>query len=257
MEYPFAKYHGAGNDFVMIDDREVVFPENDQALIASMCDRHFGIGADGLILLRTHPSFAFEMVYFNSDGAKSTFCGNGSRALVRFANDTMHIPSKGEFLASDGVHYYELDDEIAVRMNVLGIAQSLGNDFVIDTGSPHYVHFVENISQLDIVTYGQSVRYSDRFAQEGINVNAVEVNGNRLILRTYERGVEDETLACGTGVTAAALVHAQREGMLTGEIPVEAKGGNLKVRFDRVGDSFENVILIGPAVRVFSGVWKR
>lgn len=257
MEYPFEKYQGAGNDFVMIDDREVAFPENDQGLIAAMCDRHFGIGADGLILLRTHPSFAYEMVYFNSDGAKSTFCGNGSRALVRFANEKMVIPKKGEFLASDGVHAYELGLDISVSMNVPGIVEKYEDDFILDTGSPHYVHFVENIDAFDIVTYGKTIRYSDRFAEFGINVNAVEVEEGRLRLRTYERGVENETLACGTGVTAAALIYAKREDMLTGEIAVVAKGGSLKVKFDRVGDTFQNVVLTGPAEQVFSGVWNR
>jgi diaminopimelate epimerase len=257
MEYPFEKYQGAGNDFVMIDDREVMFPENDKALIAAMCDRHFGIGADGLILLRTHSSFEYEMIYFNSDGARSTFCGNGSRALARFANNVMIIPPKGEFLASDGVHSYELGADISVSMNVPGRAEVHGDDFVIDTGSPHYVHFVQNIEEFDIVTYGRDIRYSKDFSTSGINVNAVEVKGNQLHLRTYERGVENETLACGTGVTAAALVYAQKENILAGEIPVESKGGSLKVKFERIGDRFANVILTGPAERIFSGVWKR
>lgn len=258
MEISFEKYHGTGNDFIMIDHRDKQMAELlDQNHIAFLCDRHFGIGADGLILLESSPAFDFRMVYYNSDGRQSSMCGNGGRCLVAFAAYLGIISDTCTFEATDGLHEAELlsDGSIALGMQSVSSLQRHGSDWVLDTGSPHYVRFLDQgIDSLDVVQEGQSIRNSALFAADGVNVNFVQVHPGGIRVRTYERGVEDETLSCGTGVTAAAIAYAAANS-LTGpqEIAVDTKGGKLGVAFNYTRKKTTEVRLIGPATRVFSG----
>jgi diaminopimelate epimerase len=261
MQLDFRKYHGAGNDFILVDDRAGAdFPTNDVEWIARLCDRHFGIGADGLILLRNHPAYDFEMIYFNSDGRPSTMCGNGGRCIVAFARDLGIIrTAECRFLAADGPHGARLLPNGRVALQMTDVAEiETGEDFFfLDTGSPHYVRFVTDLAGVAVVPAARAIRYGDRFRTAGTNVNFVEPLATGLRIATYERGVEDETLACGTGVTAAALAHAARHKQYGPQaITVQAKGGMLEVRFDYRADAgFQNVWLHGPAEFVFSGTW--
>lgn len=253
MEISFYKYQGTGNDFVMIDDRSTLFPEKDLSLIQKLCDRKFGIGSDGLILIRNKEGFDFEMVYFNADGSQS-MCGNGARCAVAFSAFLGIIGDQTTFYAIDGVHKASiLGNEVELGMSpVLGL-ENAGQDFFVDTGSPHHVRFVENVTDYPVVEKGAEIRYSEKYAPKGTNVNFVTPLGkNQIQVRTYERGVEDETLSCGTGVTACALVYGYQNGM--DEIKITTLGGNLKVRFSKMDNgSFQHIQLIGPAVQVFEG----
>ena len=251
----FKKYQGTGNDFIMIDDRAETFPCH-QSVIARLCDRRFGIGADGLILLQNTPDADFKMVYFNADGRLGSMCGNGGRATVRFANDLGIVADSTTFMAVDGQHKaVACEDEIFLKMSqVSHIEQHPDYDF-IDTGSPHYVAFVEDIDAVDVCTSGRAIRYGEDFEPRGgTNVNFVQIiNQNTLYVRTYERGVEDETYSCGTGVTACALAAHLRFDMAE-PVQVITKGGNLRVSFQTTADgTFDNIYLIGPAIQVFEG----
>ncbi|MEQ9188282.1 MAG: diaminopimelate epimerase [Cryomorphaceae bacterium] len=251
----FYKYHGAGNDFILIDDRNGRFPDATDAFVSALCDRHFGIGADGLILLREIEGYSFEMVYFNSDGNLSSMCGNGGRCITRFAADLGIIETDAVFLAVDGPHHAKVnpDGTISLQMKDVLLIESLSPDAsMLDTGSPHYVERSSNVQDKDMKVEGRRVRYNDRFAAEGINVNLIEWKEGELHIRTYERGVEDETLACGTGVTAAAIV-AHLWGLAQSPVKVQAVGGALKVSFDVEHGVYKNVWKTGPAVRVFKG----
>lgn len=255
MERIFFKYQGTGNDFVILDNRkgEIAFSREQVALF---CDRRFGIGADGLMLLNSHPAYDFEMKYYNADGGESTMCGNGGRCLVKFAADSGIIRENYRFLAIDGEHLASIESNgnVALKMNDVATIQNENGNFILNTGSPHFVNLVENVMELDVVKKGREVRYSDAFSKEGINVNFVEVrkNGDGIIVRTYERGVEDETFSCGTGVTAAALVsHPAQEGSNT--VAIKTKGGSLQVAYEKTAKGFQNIWLIGPAVKVFEG----
>ena len=261
----FWKFQGAGNDFIMVDQREKQWlSPDDQTLIERLCDRRFGIGADGLILLETEAAFDFRMVYFNADGRQSSMCGNGGRCIAAFAHQLGIIGKKGYFVAIDGEHRVHLTPEslegnywIELHMNDVKKVEKTGSEFVLNTGSPHFVRFVDDTNVVDMKQEGRAVRYSERFVKEGINVNLAEVTGpNDLRLRTYERGVEDETLACGTGVTAAALAFYQHKNRLQkhNELSVEARGGRLTVRFQHdENNGFYDIWLCGPAQSVFSG----
>ncbi len=254
----FYKYQGAGNDFVVIDDRDKSFPVS-QELIALMCHRRFGIGADGLMLLQNDEQYDFRMVYFNSDGTEGSMCGNGGRCLVRFAHDIGVIGNTTTFIAIDGEHEALVNpDTISLKMiDVAGVEQTVKYDFM-NTGSPHYVEFVENLAHFDVYTTGKNIRYGEPFVSKGgTNVNFVEVIGqNALSVRTYERGVEDETYACGTGVTACALSANLRLGFEK-FVDVKVLGGDLRIEFSKKADNtFENIYLIGPAVQVFIGEWR-
>ncbi len=256
----FHKYQGTGNDFIMIDDRSVQFPyhhdSNDQSvskLVASLCDRKFGIGADGLILIRNHEKYDFEMIYFNADGSQS-LCGNGSRCAVRFAQHLQIINDNTLFLAIDGPHEASIEsDLIHLKMNDVAAVESIDNDLFIDTGSPHFIKFVEGIKAFDVYEEGKAIRFNSKFKPGGTNVNFVEKCGeNEIFVRTYERGVEDETLSCGTGVTAASLAASERN--FTSPVKIRTLGGSLQVAFNRVNEQFFNEIyLIGPAGMVFEG----
>lgn len=261
----FWKYQGAGNDFILVDqrNRQWLGREN-TAQIARLCDRHFGIGADGLILLHEHPDYDFEMVYFNADGRESSMCGNGGRCIVAFARQIGISKDRYHFLAADGPHEALIasakGQEAWVELRMSDVTHIEKNDpeevFVLNTGSPHYVRFVPVLDGLNMVQEGRAVRYSDHFRDAGINVNLVQESAGNLRIRTYERGVEDETLACGTGVTAAALAKHLHRHLSPGEheVAVHAVGGNLKVRYRANPDgSFSDIWLCGPATEVFSG----
>ncbi len=250
----FYKYQGTGNDFVVIDDREEIFPIS-QEYIAHLCHRRFGIGADGLMLLQNTEGYDFRMVYFNADGTEGSMCGNGGRCLVRFAHDLGIIGDSTTFIAVDGEHEAKImSDVIALKMiDVNQIERTEKYDFM-DTGSPHYVTYTDDLQNVDIYTQGKKIRYNEPFVSRGgTNVNFVEVVGdNKLEVRTYERGVEDETYACGTGATACALSANARFGFEK-SVDIKVVGGNLRVEFDRSETGYENIFLIGPAVRVFEG----
>ena len=259
----FFKYHGAGNDFVLIDDRGNSIHETfDKATIARWCDRHFGVGADGFMFLRDHADYDFEMIYYNSDGARSSMCGNGGRCIVRFAADLGMFKDECRFLAVDGPHRARLiDDGVSLEMlDVSGIEGGAGDDvFILDTGSPHYVAFRDSIADVDVFQEGRSIRNSEPHAEEGINVNFIAEAEDGIDIATYERGVEDETLACGTGVTAAAIAYIVRTGVEDDSfhVAVHAKGGDLGVRGRGSDGRFTELWLEGPAVRVFEGKYER
>jgi len=249
----FYKYQGTGNDFILIDDRAGTFAAT-QAAIARLCHRRFGIGADGLILLQNHPDYDFRMVYYNADGAEGSMCGNGGRCLVRFAHDLGLFETHTRFLAVDGEHEATATEtDISLKMGQVTDFRLEPAYAFLNTGSPHVVKQVENVETLDVVGEGRAIRHADAFGPGGTNANFMQVVGeNALFVRTYERGVEDETYSCGTGVTAAALVASRTLGMRS-PVSIRTLGGDLRVAFDANGDSFAPIYLIGPAVRVFEG----
>ena len=254
MTVNFYKYQGTGNDFVMIDNRTEILNRSHTDIINHLCDRRFGIGADGLILLQNKEGYDFEMVYFNADGNESTMCGNGGRCTVAFAKFLGIIGTYAHFLAIDGDHdaMVEKEDWVELKMgNVHDISKD-DNCYVLNTGSPHYVKFVEDMAAVDVYAEGKAIRYNDTYKAEGINVNFVKVNKKNIEVATYERGVENETLSCGTGVTAAAIA-AYLKGLSVEEIPITTKGGNLSVRLEQNGSGFKNIWLCGAAKQVFKG----
>tara|TARA_B110000261_G_C13054455_1_gene345593 strand:+ start:727 stop:1500 length:774 start_codon:yes stop_codon:yes gene_type:complete len=253
MNLKFHKYQGTGNDFVMIDNREFVFDKNNLDLVARLCDRKFGIGADGLILIENHDSVDFDMIYFNADGTKS-FCGNGSRCAVTFAKYLNIIESKTTFNAIDGIHEATIN-EYVVELKMGNVEQvEIGeNHFFIHTGSPHYIEYKGDIQNLDIVLEAHKVRYNSRFREQGTNVNYVQKRSDVLEVRTYERGVEDETLSCGTGATAVALSGALKYNM-NSPVLIKVQGGELTIKFNQLSDqSFNDIWLIGKGESVYSG----
>lgn len=251
----FYKYQGTGNDFVILDNRKGLI-DFTREQVAFLCHRRFGIGADGLMLLNPHSQYDFEMKYYNADGGESTMCGNGGRCLVKFAAEMGIIKSDYRFLAIDGEHEasIETNGHVALKMNDVDSIQSEYNHHILNTGSPHYVEETENVMTLNVFERGRAIRYSNDFRDEGINVNFVEQANepDTIIVRTYERGVEDETYSCGTGVTAAALVSYHNENGYN-FVNVKTKGGMLAVEYDKIDESFQNIWLIGPATKVFEG----
>lgn len=251
----FHKYQGTGNDFIVFDNREGEVINAKATFVRKWCDRKFGIGADGMIFIVDHPECDFEMIYFNADGSQS-FCGNGSRCAVLFAKSIGIITSKATFVAIDGMHSAEIDqnDLVHLRMKDVNLVEEDEGCFFIDTGSPHYIEYVNDIKSVDVVKKGEEIRYSSRFKEVGTNVNFVGVGEDRLLVRTYERGVEDETLSCGTGVTAVAI-SAAREDLGIYEVLIQTMGGTLEVSYEKTGPmSYTNISLIGPALKVFEGV---
>lgn len=256
MKVEFFKYHGTGNDFVILDDRNNECPILTTKQIRNICNRHFGIGADGLMLLRRKEGYDFEMIYYNSDGNESSMCGNGARCLVKFAYERGIVKTSYQFTAIDGKHLAEIDGDgsVNVKMQNVNAVDYHKSYAVINTGSPHFVKFATDVENIDVLSTGSEIRYSKEFAPDGINVNFVESkNEDSIFVRTYERGVEDETLSCGTGVTAAALLSAHNEkGFNT--VKVKTPGGHLSVEFDKIDDQhFENIWLRGPAEFIFTG----
>ena len=257
MKINFLKYQGAGNDFILIDNRKLGFNHQQPDVISKLCDRRFGIGGDGLMLLQQKDGYDFEMVYYNADGKPSSMCGNGGRCIVAFAKDLGVISSETTFLAVDGPHYAKISetgDWVSLQMIDVSLVESDRDAFVLNTGSPHYVACKTNLNDLNVFEEGRKIRYNDTYSTEGINVNFVEDQGDHYFVRTYERGVEDETYACGTGVTAVALAMARQKHQ-TGLIntPVKVLGGNLNIRFNFDGERFTNIFLEGPAKFVFKG----
>jgi diaminopimelate epimerase len=254
MKQKFYKYQGTGNDFVIIDDRAAAFPKENTELVANLCNRKFGIGADGLMLLRTHEGFDFEMVYFNSDGKEGSMCGNGGRALVQFAYDLGIIKGECKFIASDGEHLAKISEGL-VHLKMIDVEdiEITGDDYFMNTGSPHHIEFVDELKNYPVFEKGKEIRESIRYIPNGTNVNFVELLGKKKIaVRTFERGVEDETLSCGTGVTACAIATFLEKEM-DSPIQIEVLGGKLSVSFEIKQDIFTNIYLIGPAEKVFEG----
>jgi diaminopimelate epimerase len=256
MKIPFYKYQGTGNDFIIIDNSENEYSGLSQNLIHHLCDRKFGIGADGLILFNTKAGVDFEMDYFNSDGKRSSMCGNGGRSIVQFYIDKGKHQLSYTFSAPDGQHEAEVDTHgnIRLKMNNVTDVTSHNGQFILNTGSPHYVKFVNNLKEADVYEIGRDIRYSKDFKEHGINVNLVEVlEEDSIFVRTYERGVENETLSCGTGVTAAAIVAAHNQKGFN-KVNVKTLGGTLSVEFKKISDiEFEDIWLCGPASMVFKG----
>ncbi|OXA77493.1 diaminopimelate epimerase [Flavobacterium aquidurense] len=256
MQIEFYKYQGTGNDFVMIDNRTNFFPKEDIQLIEQLCDRRFGIGADGLILLENDSDTDFRMVYYNSDGNESSMCGNGGRCLVAFANQLGVINNQAIFMATDGLHHASVGNDAIVSLQMIDVddIQKKDSYTFLNTGSPHHVQIVEDLKNYNVKDNGASIRYGELYGEKGSNVNFVKkIDEDTFSVRTYERGVEDETLACGTGVTAVAIaMNAIGETDKT-SINLNVEGGKLNVSFDKLGDHFTNVFLTGPAKFVFKG----
>ena len=253
MVLQFYKYQGTGNDFVMIDNRQGFFPKSDITLITKLCDRRFGIGGDGLILLENDLASDFKMEYFNSDGSQS-MCGNGGRCAVAFANYLGIIDAETTFNAIDGLHYATLEGDIVnLKMSDVGEIKEKPAYSFLDTGSPHHVQLVENLSGLDVKTEGAKLRYG-LYGKSGSNINFVEQShGDTFNVRTYERGVEDETLSCGTGVTAVAIA-MHKEGKTTSKnVKINAVGGDLTISFEQQNGAYTNIFLKGPAKQVYKG----
>lgn len=256
MKFDFFKYQGTGNDFILLDNREKVYDGITPEQVEKLCHRRFGIGADGLMLLNNKEGVDFEMVYFNSDGKEGSMCGNGGRCIVRFASDRGLRKKEYVFLAPDGLHEAKIDwnKKVSLKMTDVGNIHFDYDAYILNTGSPHMVKIVPEINDVDVVKEGRKIRYSKEFEEKGINVNFVKVLGeDEIYVRTYERGVEDETFSCGTGVTAAALVCFHND-IGFNRVEVKTKGGNLSVEFEKTGDKmFSNIWLSGPAKFVFSG----
>lgn len=252
----FYKYQGTGNDFIVIDDRDLSFNLSKEE-IHLLCDRRFGIGSDGLMLLQNAEEFDFRMVYFNADGSEGSMCGNGGRCLVRFAHDLGIITNKTQFIATDGPHEAEVfSDQISLKMQDVKKVDNFKTAFFTNTGSPHYIDFLTDLTSFPVKPEGEKIRYSEDFkAENGTNVNFAEIlNDTTLFVRTYERGVEDETYSCGTGVTAAALA-ANYAKNFKSPVQIQTLGGKLEVKFDKKEDnSYFNIYLIGPAEKVFEGI---
>lgn len=256
MKITFYKYQGTGNDFIILDNRTGEFNAITTDQVQLLCDRKFGIGADGLMLLSSKPGYDFEMIYYNSDGSHSSMCGNGGRCIVCFASHIGIHKYTYRFVAVDGVHEAEIDNhnQIRLKMNDVTQVEEHPSYAVLNTGSPHFIKFAADVINIDVVETGRDIRNSKPYAAEGINVNFVESIGeDQIYVRTYERGVEDETLSCGTGVTAAALMSAHNSRGFN-RVEVKTPGGNLSVEYTKIDDNtYENIWLCGPAERVFSG----
>ena len=255
MDIPFIKYQGTGNDFILIDNRTGLFDQENLDLIRRLCDRNFGIGSDGLILIQEAPSVDFEMVFFNPDGSQS-LCGNGSRCAVMFAQHLGIIGQDARFLTIEGPLVARTNGAlVTLELKDVTAVESIGDDLYIFNGSPHYLTFGSGVSELDVFALAQKIRYGKRFSEEGTNVNFVEVISDHEILnRTYERGVENETLSCGTGVVAASIGASFHQ--VQSPVKVKTPGGDLTVEFEkRDPDTFTNIKLTGPAEMVFEGTW--
>jgi diaminopimelate epimerase len=256
MNLEFYKYQGAGNDFVMIDNRAGVFDSSNTKLINFLCDRRFGIGADGLICLENAEGFDFKMVYFNADGNESSMCGNGGRCIVAFAKYLNIVNKNAHFTAIDGVHKAEIiKDEVRLGMQDISDIFTSDTHLFLDSGSPHHITFVTDVETVDVKNDGHKIRYGAPYFKEGSNVNFVtQIDDNTFKVRTYERGVEDETLSCGTGVTAVAVAVHKTGKTDNNLVILQTRGGNLEVSFNFNKGVYTDIFLKGPAVQVFKGV---
>jgi diaminopimelate epimerase len=257
MEFTFYKYQGTGNDFIIIDNRNQMFPKKNAKMISQMCDRKFGIGADGLLLIEHHDHLDFRMVYYNADGYLGSMCGNGGRCIVHFANYLNIIENKAAFEASDGIHEAIIKDEmISLQMNDVSEINKEEHFTFLNTGSPHHVEMVEDLVNFPVKEVGEKIRY-DIYGNEGSNVNFVsQLSDQDFKVRTFERGVEDETLSCGTGVTAVAIAMYETNKTVANKIKLHTEGGILEVRFEKLDEKYTSIYLKGPAQQVFKGVWK-
>jgi diaminopimelate epimerase len=260
MKIKFEKYQGAGNDFIIIDNRKKHFLISNE-MVHKLCDRKFGIGADGLILIEKSKVASFEMLYYNADGKLGSMCGNGARCVVAFAHQNKIVKKETiAFKAFDGIHSATIleNKNVILMMSSVTTIEKYNNDYILNTGSPHYVKFVSNINKLDVYKEGLLIRNSNMFKKEGINVNFVEVKNNALYVRTFERGVEDETLSCGTGVVASAVVSNFSKKVNKQQIQIHTLGGELLVSFkkNRTTLSYESITLEGPAKKVYNGEFK-
>jgi diaminopimelate epimerase len=251
MKLQFSKYQGAGNDFILIDNLSGALQlSSDQ--IQKLCDRNFGIGSDGLILLEASDSADYFVNFYNPDGSQS-FCGNGSRCAFRMAQNIGLVTEECSFQGIDGLHHAKsLSENVSISMSDVASVDAYKDGFIVQTGSPHFVKFTDDLDKIDIIEEAHAIRYDTRYKDKGINVNFVLPESDGINMRTYERGVEAETLACGTGVTAAALVFALSRDHVE-EVKVQTKGGNLSVNFERAGQGFNKIWLTGPAMHVYDG----
>ena len=255
MNLHFYKYQGAGNDFIMVDNRNLSFPKTNTQLINKLCNRRFGIGADGLILLEPSENEDFTMVYFNADGNEGSMCGNGGRCIVAFAKQLNIIKKETTFNAVDGLHFATIENEI-VSLKMIDVTEIKISDkqAFLNTGSPHHICFSDNVANINVKEKGAKIRYGAPYFESGTNVNFAEkIAADSFKVRTYERGVEDETLACGTGVTAVAIAAHNLNKTNTNSIKIEVLGGNLEVSFQKIENTYTNVFLKGPAQFVFEG----
>lgn len=251
----FHKYHGAGNDFILIDARASSFMVPPENFIRKMCDRHFGIGADGLMLLMPSASYDFSMKYYNSDGREGSMCGNGGRCITAFARKCGIVKKNYVFEAIDGIHNAEFTSEttISLRMNDITEMKILDDGIFVNTGSPHFILLHDDPHRADMNLFGKKYRYDSRFGEGGANINLISYNRNQITIATFERGVEAETLACGTGAVAAAAAVALKNSEQYNEYQISAKGGRLTVKLMQTGITFSDVFLSGPAEFVFEG----
>lgn len=250
------KYHGTGNDFIIIDARNMDTRPLNKNIIQKLCNRRFGIGSDGLILLIEHPAIDFLMKYFNSDGKEGSMCGNAGRCIVAFARKLGIIDTSAQFESIDGIHTATVEKSGHIKLQIQPVTSVIQKDdcYLLNTGSPHYVKFVDNAENEDVITNGKTIRFSTEFSQRGINVNFVSFERDGLFVRTYERGVEDETLSCGTGVVASAICAALKMESDKNSFHVSTRGGDLKVSFTRKDKTkFENIFLEGPVAFVYEG----
>ena len=254
MNFKFTKYQGACNDFIIIDDRLEKFDTSDSGLISSLCERRVGVGADGFILLRHYEGADFEMIFFNSVGLLGSLCGNGGRCIVDFAHSLKIFEDRCTFMASDGLHHaYWCQDYVSLKMSDVLEIEAIGQDSFLDTGSPHYVKEVNTLNDYNVFSEGKMIRDSDRFKADGTNVNFVEMIDDTMYIRTFERGVEDETLACGTGAVASVISMHKKYGGLSSPMKVKARGGDLSVSFTFKDNVYSNISLIGRANVAFKG----
>jgi diaminopimelate epimerase len=254
MRVDFYKYHGTGNDFVLIDNRSLFFDKNNIELISKICSRHIGVGADGLILLEDDNLYDFKMIYFNSDGKQTSMCGNGGRCIISFAKKLNIIDDKANFMAIDGIHEGIINNNlIKIKMNTVSEIQNINTGFLLDTGSPHFVKFCDSIDNINVFEFGRELRNNKEISEDGVNINFTEVIDNSSIkVRTYERGVENETLSCGTGVIASALSAYEKGLVDTNRIKINTLGGELFVSFE-FNNIYKNIWLEGPAIEVYKG----
>lgn len=256
MKIEFYKYQGTGNDFVILENRTEKYSGLTTDQIKLICHRRFGVGADGLMLISKHANLDFEMQYYNADGLRGSMCGNGGRCIVKFAKDQGMYKVTYRFMAVDGMHEADIDMHEIIRLKMQNVneVKLYPGYALLNTGSPHFVKFANNVADIDVVETGREIRYSKQFEKEGVNVNFAEsIDEDSIYVRTYERGVEDETLSCGTGVTASALMFAHNSRGFN-RVEVKTPGGNLSVEYNKIDDEhFEHILLCGPAQMVYKG----